>query len=296
MLFSVELLNLILYCVQQFGVALGFGAQTIMLVAYLQATRDGVIDKVEAQFLRATRITLWVSLFAIVVSGLCITLLHLLAGQEATIFQPAYLFKWLLIAVVILLTALLHTLPETLAEGLLGGTWYALFLVHILAPVTTWINLLTLWGVWMIGFMICWYALAVTLREKKLKQPANPVPLKQIRSFFSFAGKGSKAKVQQQPVEEIKPQAIKEAKPPPKAELPKIILDASTPAVPVVKLPGITATDTPFLPQVPPLQPIPTKDAPLPQKQKDLPPAVPEITPEIKRGLSIMPKSPGQLE
>jgi len=133
MIFDVELIMLLLYCMQQLGIALGLGAQTIMLVAYVSAMRDGAIDEQEAQFLRATRGVLWVAFVFIIVSGLGVTLLHLLAGQEAIILAPAYFFKLLLIAAVIALTALLHTLPETVAEGLLGGTWYALFVVHILA-------------------------------------------------------------------------------------------------------------------------------------------------------------------
>jgi len=66
---------------------------------------------------------------------------------------------------VIALTALLHTLPETVAEGLLGGTWYALFVVHILAPVTSWGNLVTLLAVWLVGFNLIWYVVVFATRE-----------------------------------------------------------------------------------------------------------------------------------
>jgi len=51
-------------------IALGLGAQTIMLVAYVSAMRDGAIDEHEAQFLRATRGVLWVAFVFIIVSGL----------------------------------------------------------------------------------------------------------------------------------------------------------------------------------------------------------------------------------
>ncbi len=41
---SLGLVNLILYCAQQFGIALGVGAETVLLVASLQAMRDGSIN------------------------------------------------------------------------------------------------------------------------------------------------------------------------------------------------------------------------------------------------------------
>lgn len=331
MLFSVELLNLVLYCMQQLGIALGLGAQTIMLVAYVTAMRDGVIDDKEAQFLRATRRTLWVSLTLILVSGLVITALHALAGQAATVLMPAYLFKILLIAAVVLLTALLHTLPETFAEGLLGGTWYALFMVHILAPVTTWTNLLTLLAVWMAGFILVWYTIIFSTRERKatakpLKssealilqksapQPAKPMPVR--KPLFSFFKRPPKSAAEV-------PSAVAPPAPPvtPAApvQLPRIQLDPvpktalvvipNAMALPIEKSPAGIATDTPFLPQVPPLQPIPTippalQAAPAASATTPVPaatPAVltqptPAILPEIRLGLNVMPKSPDQLK
>jgi hypothetical protein len=334
MLFSVELLNLILYCVQQLGIALGLGAQTIMLVAFASAMRDGVIDEYEAQFLRATRNTLWVALVFIVVSGIGITVLHALAGQGATILTPTYLFKLLLIAAVIALTALLHTLPETFAEGLLGGTWYALFLVHILAPVTTWINLLVLFVVWLVGFNLIWYVIVFSTREKK--------PAAAVKEKKSIASKSSEAAVLQKtnppPIPEPAPHAMPQIQLDPVPKVPPVILKetirpiefkvpvptpvtptapiVTQPAYPVEKLPGAIATDTPFLPQVPPLLPIPVilptaqTQTPVPaagvpkaagqpptlQKPEDLPSAQPTVPPETKLGLNVMPKSPDQLK
>jgi hypothetical protein len=73
-------------------------------------------------------------------------------------------------------------------------------------------------------------------------------------------------------------------------------------------MPASIATDTPFLPQVPPLQPIPTvltQASALPaagipaskgttqlQKPENLAP----MPPETKLGLNVMPKSPDQLQ
>jgi hypothetical protein len=371
MVFDVELLNLILYCAQQLGVALGLGAETIMLVAYVSAVKDGVIDEHEAQFLRATRNVLWVSIVLMVVSGLAITALHFLAGQAATVFSPAYLFKSLLIVSVIALTALLHVLPETFAEGLLGGTWYALFLVHILAPVASWGSLLTLLIVWLVGFSLVWYVIIFSTRERGagsklavkssealiLEKSAPPAkeksPRKPLFSFLSFLKKSPKqeaaapvvalvpaaSKAPQQfqtikldPVPRTPPIVVKEALTPIEVHVPiepkmppqQVKTDAAPKVVrtaqPVEKLPGSIATDTPFLPQVPPLMPIPTIPAslqmpgqaappapvagiprapgqpPVLQRPEELPPVTPQVPPEIKLGLNVMPKSPDQIK
>jgi hypothetical protein len=97
---------------------------------------------------------------------------------------------------------------------------------------------------------------------------------------------------------------------------PKVVRTAQ----PVEKLPGSIATDTPFLPQVPPLMPIPTIPAslqmpgqaappapvagiprapgqpPVLQRPEELPPVTPQVPPEIKLGLNVMPKSPDQIK
>ncbi|MDO8548227.1 MAG: hypothetical protein Q7R71_00975 [bacterium] len=180
MFLSADVVSLLLYCAQQLGVTLGVGAQTIMLVAYLSAMRDGVVDAKEAQFARAVRAVLNTGLVLVVLSGIGITILHGIAGQGDTVFSPAYLFKWLLIAAV-LASTLLKNLPQHIMQGLAGGTWYALFVVHILAPVASWANLLTLYLVWILGFGICWWVLVLTTKEKKgstkkIIKPAPPMP------------------------------------------------------------------------------------------------------------------------
>jgi len=339
MIFGVVIVNLILYCAQQLGVSLGLGAETIMLVAFVSAMKDGVVDEREAQFLRATRNVMWVSLVLIVVSGIGITALHLLAGQAATVMTPAYLFKILLIAAVITLTALLHKLPETFAEGLLGGTWYALFLVHILAPVTSWANLITLLVVWLVGFNAVWYVIAQATREKGLfGKPAvksSEALVLEKSAGTPFAKSKAPALLQQirlDPVPRTPPKVVPEALAPVEVKVPiepqkpaqQIKTDAAPAvmrqALPIEKLPANRATDTPFLPQVPPLSPIPVimpttatgagtaavavpipaagipkapDGSPMLQKPEELQPAVP---PEIKLGLNVMPKSPEQIK
>jgi len=323
---GADVLNLIFYCAQQLGVALGVGAETIMLVAYLQAARDGVIDAKEAQFMRATRGVLFTALALIIVSGFGITALHVLAAQSATIFTPAYLFKWLLILVVLLLTAFRKLVPQKYDEALLGGSWYALFVVHILAPVTTWTNLLEWWAIWMVGFALCWTALTLIIRDKKPKtteeKPApipKPPPIVIVKKEEPVQPAPKEVtkeepKIILDPPQKIIPVAAPSTVAPPQVTIPQMakIKPEPLPNIiqPIIPSPAAKVTDKPFLPQVPPLQPIPTMPlAPVPPAPVAAPaPAAPTATlpavgavppagpkPELK-GLTIMPKAPGDIK
>ena len=66
MFFSGEMVALVLYGFQQFGVMLGVGAETILLIVYLMSLRDGVVEPKEVQFARAIRKTLYIGLCIII--------------------------------------------------------------------------------------------------------------------------------------------------------------------------------------------------------------------------------------
>jgi hypothetical protein len=243
MVLSAAFIGLILYCVQQLGVTLGVGSQTILLVAYLISMRDGVLDSKEAQFSRAVRAVLNTGLMCIVLSGVGITLMHILAGESATVLAPAYLFKWLLIIVALVLTLISKDSTRSIIYGVAGGTWYALFLVHILAPVTTWLNLFTLYAVWLVGFVLCWEALAFLLRDRS-GHPKAAVAVKM-------------------PIREIPQKVI----PPPPAPLP---------AMPKKEIPPIPPPPVPK--KEVPVAPAP----PAPMPKKEIPPAPPVNPPTLQ--------------
>jgi hypothetical protein len=178
MVFFMEALDLLLYVTQQFGIMLGVGAETILLFLYLFAMRDGAIGKEEGRFLRINRRAIYVSFCCIIVSGAVVTLLHVLAGQWASIVSsPGYMFKWALI-----LFALLCTLADTkgatvFMKGVGAGVWYALFAVHILAPITTWGVLLAVFSAWLLAFMLVWTAFSwVVIKKPKTTPAAAPIP------------------------------------------------------------------------------------------------------------------------
>ena len=280
-----------------------------MMVAYLQSMRDGAVDREEAQFLRATRRVLFFALAIIIASGIAITALHILLGDSVILFSPAYLFKWLLIIAVTLLTAFAGSIPKNIFEMLIAANWYALFLVHTLAPVTTWLNLLELWAVWLAGFALCWYAASYATHERT-GGGSHPVP-----GVPAFVQKiQAKVTPEEKPAEPpVRPPAPMAA-PIPETPAPaagKIVLDhRPVLQMPMLKIeptdipmPANKTTDTPFLPKVPPLQPIPS----VPAQGGQTPPAAPKDAPAAQNApveakppldplaVNVMPKSPDQL-
>lgn len=163
----------IVQIVQTFGIALGIGAQSVMLAAFIQAIRDGVIDQQEAQFVRAVRWILKTGLLLIIFSGVASIFLDVTQGNAAVFSEPIYLFKWMLIGIVLLFgfAPVQKLTIEGVSEGIAGGSWYVLFLVHLYHPVTSWANLLTLYAVWMVGFTLCWWALVLLCMGKKQEAP-----------------------------------------------------------------------------------------------------------------------------
>lgn len=285
MFFSADVVSLVLYCAQQLGVTLGVGAQTIMLVAYLSAMRDGIVDAKEAQFARAVRQVLNTGLVLIILSGVGITALHLMAGEAATVISAAYLFKWVLVLGVLACT-LLKSFSQKIMQGLAGGSWYALFVVHILAPVASWANLLTLYAVWMIGFGICWATLVFITQDKKgtitIKTPPVFIPPKP-------------APVVPKPIPPPPPKPIPPPPPkliPPPPPPPKIIPPPPPkPVAPPPPLPPKPAPPPPAnLPVLPP-QPHIVQTLPQPEvAKKPAPKVLDEQNPWLP-AIQIMPKT-----
>lgn len=291
MFLSADVVSLVLYCAQQLGVTLGVGAQTIMLIAYLSAMRDGIVDAKEAQFSRAVRAVLNAGLVLIIISGVGVTVMHVMAGQTATILSSAYLFKWLLVFAVLAFT-LLKNLPQHILQGLAGGSWYALFIVHILAPVASWANLALLYAVWMVGFGICWAILVFTTKERKggakeVKKESIPVakPAPALKSVpdFPFAPK---------PIPPPAPPAPKPVPPPPPAPKP---MPPPPPPLPPPKPVAPPPVNLPVLEQPHILQTLPQPEVPK-QAQPASPAApAPEQNPWLP-ALKIMPKTPGDAQ
>src|SRR3989344_7106254 len=132
-----ELFPLGLYLVQQLGVMLGVGASSVLLVTYLVSMRDGVVEPAEAHFAKVVGHVLEIGLICIVLSGAVITAMHAAAEDYSIISSPAYFFKWILIAAVCAALVLRKAKPFSglVWQGFIGATWYALFILHTIAPI-----------------------------------------------------------------------------------------------------------------------------------------------------------------
>ena len=162
-----------IYGTQQLGVMLGVGAETVVLVLLLLAVH-GSLQGTLGSLASPARVVRAMGLFLIIVSGLLAVALHVSAGATEVLFAPAFLFKWALVALVLLLH-LAERWSDSwgVIEGVAGGSWYALFLVHILAPATTWGNLIMLYVAWTVCFGVLW-ASALFFMKRTLPVPAMP--------------------------------------------------------------------------------------------------------------------------
>lgn len=262
MSFSVDVVSLVLFCIQQLGVMLAVGAETVILIAYLVSMRDGVVEAKEEQFGRAVSRALNLGLFLIILSGVAITLMHLSQGATEVVFSPAYLFKWLLIGGLFVLDMLRRkkVFMHFLWEGVVGANWYALFIVHILAPVATWTDLLVLCAIWNIGFILCFVSIAYSMRARTTSVVPKPAP-KQVPIVVQEKKIEKKVEVPKQVITPV---------PPPKPIPPPIPKPTPPPPKPVV----------PPMPQKPAILPALAQPEPFPMViQKPLIPPVPQKPP-----------------
>ncbi len=166
-----------IYVAQQLGVMLGVGAQTVLLCTHLLSIHRNEPDAPHASYAEAARKSLSIGFFLIIISGAAAVAMHSLSGSATTLVAPAFLFKWLLILVVLCAFWFNNRLSHwsNVLAGVSGGTWYALFIVHSLAPVTGWFNLAALYVLWMLLFGIFW-SVFVLLMHKTVKAPALAKP------------------------------------------------------------------------------------------------------------------------
>ena len=173
-----EFFYFVIYVAQQLGVMLGVGAQTVLLCAHLIAVHHGENENPHVAYAEAARKALGAGFFLVVTSGLFAVAIHLFSGQADIVFSPAFLFKWALIIVLLAAFFLQSRLREwvNFYYAFTGTTWYALFLVHSLGPVTSWGSLWVLYILWGILFALVWWGF-VALMQRDSKKPApRPLP------------------------------------------------------------------------------------------------------------------------
>ena len=165
-----EFIFFVIYVAQQLGIMLGVGSMTVLLFTHLIAVRHGEQESPHASNAAAARKALYAGFFLIITSGAAAVVVHVFSGGLDVLFAPAFMFKWFLIGAALwafFRSNQLSRWSNTLA-GFAGGTWYALFLVHSLGPVTTWTTLIILYVFWLLLFLAVW-AVFVWLMRKNIK-------------------------------------------------------------------------------------------------------------------------------
>lgn len=290
MFVSVELIDLLLYCVQQLGVMLAVGAETVFLVCYIYAMRDNVLTDVEAQFSRTIRRAIVVGLGCILLSGLTITVVHTALGHQAILTEPAFLFKWSLILGLVAVYAVKKKQPfsNVFVEGAIGATWYSLFLIHIIAPITSWMTLGIAYVLLEAVFVVGWFAAVRSFQvHRNIEQNAKalpqtpPPPVEQNHPVITPAPPPS---VLIKKVAEVPPP------PPPVVQLPPKPVVQPPPPPPRVVAPPPAPKPLPVAPVVP--RPVVAAQAPAPKPK----PVSSELHSEWLPAIHVMPQTQAELD
>lgn len=174
-----ELLSLVVSLTQEICIVVGVGALTTTLVGHLLSLHAHQSETIHG-YVRAARQLRALMLALIIISGGAAILIHFQAGTYAVLIAPAFLFKWLLIALLAIFyfTELkVEGVARDAIEGFEGANWYALFIVHTLAPIVSWAFLLSLYAGWLATFAIIWAAFVWLMRHQStLKPAAAPAP------------------------------------------------------------------------------------------------------------------------
>ncbi len=178
-----EILSLIVAVLQEVGVVAGVGAVTMTLVGHLLSLHAHTSEMVHG-YVRAARHIRALALALIIISGGAAILIHFQSGTSEVLWAPAFIFKWLLIA---LLAAFYFVelkvvdLKRDAVEGFEGANWYALFIVHSMAPVIGWGKMLGIYIGWLVTFGIIWAGFVWLMRWHSALKPKpargpNPFP------------------------------------------------------------------------------------------------------------------------
>ncbi|MBI5913556.1 hypothetical protein HY839_03925 [Candidatus Azambacteria bacterium] len=108
------------------GTMLGVGGATFAEFFYLKALKDGHIDPEEGDFLKATYRVLRIGMILLILSGFGFFILYRINGHEELLYDPRFLGKVTLIAIIFFNAILLQTkkMPLWLGSALSFTSWY----------------------------------------------------------------------------------------------------------------------------------------------------------------------------
>lgn len=108
------------------GTALGVGGATFAEIFYLKAMKDGHVDPMESDFLKATYRILRIGMVLLILSGFGYFLMFRIEGKEFLLYNDRFLAKLALTAIIFFNALLLQTrkIPLWLGSSLSITSWY----------------------------------------------------------------------------------------------------------------------------------------------------------------------------
>lgn len=257
-----ELVSLLVSLVQEIGVVVGVGALTLTLIAHLLSLHAHR-NETTRSYVRAAHYLRAMALVVIVLSGAAAVLIHAAGGAWAILVSPAFIFKWLLVVLLVVLHFTewrVEGVAQDATEGFEGANWYALFIVHTLAPVVSWTFLLALYTGWLITFGIIWAIFVWIMRAQSTIKPKTPKE-----------PTGKPPAVVQKPVPPSQPKPVAQPAPAVQKHIEVHPNHTLLPMVAELKLP----VPQPRVPAPKPTAPEPKHAAPAPLPPKPVPAPVP---------------------
>lgn len=267
------LVDLFVFIVQQLGIVLGTGAEVVLLYCYIRALHHGAVGADHSVLVRGSRHVQAASLGLIIVSGVLAVGSDFYSGSAATIGEPAYIGKWLLIFVVVACFFGQEKVPARYApwlRGFAGANWLALFLLHSIAPLISWMLLGLLYAFLLLVAMLLWHTALLQVRPKPIPQ--------------ATAATAAPPAVVAPSAPTVKPVV---PPPPPPQKPPPPLSPAPLPAVSHVPLKAVAPTPPPAAPAPKPAPVAPAPPVPVSAPSYDENPDLPAVR--------VMPKTPGDI-
>ncbi|MCC7500320.1 hypothetical protein IT396_00745 [Candidatus Nomurabacteria bacterium] len=272
----MDVASLAVFVLQQLGIVLGVGAEAIIVYVaaahYIGAHHGQLPDFHRQSLARSARHVQVGALLLIALSGAAAIGIHLNGENIQALAESAFIYKWILIAIVTGAFFIDPYIPfryTWTARGFAAVSWASLCILHVVAPIVPW---------WVIAlahilFVAIWMALwqgVARLAHPPVVKPTPPSPPKPV----------APKPAPPPPPKPVPPQPKPTPPPPPKPTPPP----APLPVVKPVELPPVQPK--PMAPPPPPPKPVPPpppKPAPVVAPAQDNNPDLP--------AMRIMPKS-----
>lgn len=121
------------------GTVLGAGGATFAEIFYLKAIKDGIVEPLEADYLKTVYRILRIGTFILVFSGLGYLVFYRLSGQEELIYSQRLWAKFSIVLIILFNALLLQAkkIPIWLGSAVSLTSWYSALILGIWRSLKT---------------------------------------------------------------------------------------------------------------------------------------------------------------